>query len=83
MKKYLFAIILLVAGTTHAQIKLTGVVKDSVGNPLEMANVIALNKATNALDSYGFTDSKGRFKLTLKENANYSIKASYIGYKNF
>ena len=81
MKKYLFAIILLVAGTTHAQIKLTGVVKDSVGNPLEMANVIALNKATNALDSYGFTDSKGRFKLTLKENANYSIKASYIGYK--
>ena len=82
MKKYVIAIILLVAGvTTNAQIKVTGVVKDSVGQPLEMANVIALNKATNVLDSYGFTDSKGRYKLTLKENANYSIKASYIGYK--
>ena len=46
-----------------------------------MANVIALNKTTNTLDSYGFTDSKGNYKLTLKENTTYSIKASYIGNK--
>jgi hypothetical protein len=81
MKKLLFAIVLMVAWDATAQIKVTGVVKDSIGNPLEMANVIALNKKTNVLDSYGFTDSKGNFKLTLKPNATYSIKASYIGYK--
>jgi hypothetical protein len=81
MKKLLFAIVLMVAWGATAQIKVTGVVKDSIGNPLEMANVIALNKKTNVLDSYGFTDSKGNFKLTLKPNATYSIKASYIGYK--
>ena len=81
MKKYLAAIIVLIAGATFAQVKVTGIVKDSLGNPLEMANVIALNKKTNALDSYGFTDSKGNFKLTLKPNSSYSIKASYIGYK--
>ncbi len=81
MKKYLFAIILLVAGISYAQVKVTGVVKDSIGEPLEMANVIALNKTTNTLDSYGFTDSKGNYKLTLKENTTYSIKASYIGNK--
>ncbi len=68
MKKYFFAIILLVAWSSNAQIKLTGVVKDSVGEPLEMANVIALNKTTNTLDSYGFTDANGNYKLTLKEN---------------
>jgi hypothetical protein len=81
MRKYLGAIILLIAGGAFAQVKVTGIVKDSIGNPLEMANVIALNKATNALDSYGFTDSKGRYKLTLKANTIYSIKASYIGNK--
>ena len=81
MKKYLLAIIVMVAWGTNAQIKLTGVVKDSIGEPLEMANVIALNKTTNTLDSYGFTDSDGNYKLTLKENTTYSIKASYIGTK--
>jgi len=81
MKKYMLAIMLLIAGATYAQIKVTGVVKDSIGAPLEMANVIALNKQTNVLDSYGFTDSKGRYKLTLKANTTYIIKASYIGNK--
>ena len=81
MKKYLFAIILLISGVSFAQVKVTGVVKDSIGNPLEMANIIALNTKTNALDSYGFTDAKGRYKLTLKANTSYSIKASYIGNK--
>ena len=71
----------MIVGAVHAQVKVTGVVKDSIGNPLEMANVIALNTQTNVLDSYGFTDSKGRYKLTLKANSTYSIKASYIGNK--
>lgn len=81
MKNLLIAITLLIVGVSYGQVKVTGVVKDSLGNPLEMANVIALNKKTNALDSYGFTDAKGNYKLTLKPNATYSIKASYIGYK--
>ncbi|MDG2194947.1 MAG: TonB-dependent receptor [Polaribacter sp.] len=77
----LVAMLLLVTGMTNAQIKLTGVVKDSIGNPLEMANVIALNTQTKLLDSYGFTDAKGRYKLTLKKNTSYTVKASYIGNK--
>ena len=81
MKKHLAAILFLIAGISYAQVKVTGVVKDSIGNPLEMANVIALNKTTKALDSYGFTDADGKYKLTLKANTTYSIKASYIGNK--
>jgi len=81
MKKQILVAMLLVTGIANAQISLTGFVKDSIGNPLEMANVIAINTQTKALDSYGFTDAKGRYKLTLKKNTYYSIKVSYIGNK--
>ena len=79
MKKLLLIVICLATWMSSAQITLKGVVKDSIGNPLEMANVIAINKDTKKLDSYGFTDAKGNYKLNLKKNATYNIKASYIG----
>ena len=65
-----------------AQVKLEGVIKDSLGNPLELANVIAINKATKSLDSYAITNDEGLFRLDLKKNTIYSIQASYIGMKS-
>ena len=56
------AILLLVGCATFSQVKIEGVVKDSIGNPLELANVIAINQLTNKLDSYGITNDKGRYK---------------------
>ena len=81
MKKLLHLAIFMVIVTTNAQITLSGVVKDSIGNPLEMANVLALNKGTNKMESYGFTDAKGRYKLDLSKNATFAIKISYVGFK--
>ncbi len=81
MKKLLFIAIILIANCTNAQIKLSGVVKDSIGIGLEMANMIAINKQTKKLDSYGFTDTNGNYKLNLKKNSTYIIKASYVGMK--
>ena len=63
-----------------AQIELKGVVKDSIGNPLEMANVIAIDTIAKRIASYGFTDGQGNFKLDLKKNTIYNIKISYVGY---
>ena len=40
MKKLIFVALLCVANISFAQIKLQGIVKDSIGNPLELANVI-------------------------------------------
>jgi len=71
-----------VASLSFAQIKLEGVVKDSIGNPLELANVIAINQETKALDSYGITNDQGRYKLNLKSNSKYNIQVSYIGMKS-
>ena len=65
--------------TSIAQITMRGIVKDSIGVGLEMANVIAINKQTKKLDSYGFTDNKGNYKLNLKKNASYTVRVSYVG----
>jgi hypothetical protein len=82
MKYYLSTLILFVCGLSFSQVKLEGKVKDSLGNPLELANVIAINKATNALDSYGITNNEGKYRLDLKKNTAYSIQVSYIGMKS-
>jgi hypothetical protein len=72
---------LVTTSATFAQIKLEGVVKDSIGNPLELANIVAINQETKALDSYGITNDAGRYKLSLNKNAKYKIQVSYIGMK--
>jgi len=81
MKKSILIAIFMVSWVSTAQINLRGVVKDSIGNPLEMANVIALDTVAKRIASYGFTDAKGNFKLDLKINTVYNIKISYIGFK--
>ncbi|MFK8060065.1 MAG: carboxypeptidase-like regulatory domain-containing protein, partial [Polaribacter sp.] len=81
MKKLLLVAIFLMAGATTAQINFSGVVKDSIGAPLEMANVIAIDNVAKTIASYGFSDSKGNYKLDLKANKEYNIKISYIGFK--
>ena len=81
IKKILTLVIFMTTLITNAQIKLTGVVKDSIG-PLEMANVIALDTVAKKIVSYGFTDANGQYKLDLQKNTVYNIKISYIGLKS-
>jgi hypothetical protein len=81
MKRILIITILMVSWISTAQIKVSGFVKDSIGNPLEMANVIALDTVAKRITSFGFTDSKGLFKLDLRSNNTYNIKISYVGFK--
>lgn len=83
MKNLITLVILCVVGHSFAQIKVEGVVKDSIGNPLELANVIAINQQTKALESYGITNEQGGYKLALTKNMTYTIQVSYIGMKTF
>lgn len=64
-----------------SQIRLEGTVKDSLNNPLELANIVALNQQTNGLESYAITDKFGKYKLELGKNGTYTIQVSYIGKK--
>ena len=60
-------------------IKIEGTIKDQQGNPLEMANVIAL-KSNNTIESYSITDAKGHYRLTVEPNQTYQLRVSYLGF---
>lgn len=80
-KKYLFKLVLIfVPFLVFSQtVKIEGTIKDQNGNPLEMANVIAL-KNNNTIEAYSITDSKGNYRLTIETNQTYNLRVSYLGY---
>jgi len=82
MKLKLLVVLFFITTLSHAQIRFTGIVKDSLEIPLEMANAIAIDTITKAIHSYGFSDANGVFMLNLKKNKTYNIKVSYIGFKS-
>lgn len=82
IKKLCTLLLLLVATISYSQVTMEGVVRDSLKNPLELANVIALNKTSGTLESYGITDKFGKYRLKLSKNTNYKIQVSYIGLEN-
>ncbi|UMY65901.1 MULTISPECIES: carboxypeptidase regulatory-like domain-containing protein [unclassified Flavobacterium] len=81
--KPLFALLALVTALTARSqtIRLDGTVTDDKKAPLEMANVMAINQATKAMDAYAITNDKGRFYLNLKPNTAYTVKLSFLGFK--
>ncbi len=83
MKKAILLILFFVGSISYSQsIKFEGFVTDSKAVALEMANIIAVNVSTKAMDSYAITNDKGKFALNLKPNTNYVIKFSYLGMQN-
>ncbi|MDI6033233.1 carboxypeptidase-like regulatory domain-containing protein [Flavobacterium sp. LB2P84] len=83
MKNTILIALFFITSFSFAQsVKLEGLVTDSKTVGLEMANVMAVNKATKAMDSYAITNDKGKFLLNLKPNTAYSLKISYLGMQN-
>ena len=84
MKNYLILFLMFFASFygSSQNVKLEGFVKDAEGNPLGMANVIAFKKGTNFLQSYSITDQNGKYKLSLEDAEEYTIKISYLGFDN-
>lgn len=83
MKNTILIALFFITSFSFAQsVKLEGLITDSKTVGLEMANVMAVNKATKAMDSYAITNDKGKFLLNLKPNTAYSLKISYLGMQN-
>ncbi|MEL6812696.1 MAG: carboxypeptidase regulatory-like domain-containing protein, partial [Bacteroidota bacterium] len=81
MKKLIFTLLLFSTAMVSAQtIKVRGTIKDTIGNPLELANVIATVQSTGDIESYAITNDEGRFQLDLGRNNTYILKASFLGY---
>ena len=83
MKKLLLLIFLSSNTIIYSQIKMSGKVTDSVGNPLELANIILINSESNSLETFAMSDDKGDYKLSLKKNTSYNLQVSYIGMSTF
>ena len=83
MKKILLLIFLSSNTFIYSQIKMSGKVTDSVGNPLELANIILINSESNSLETFAMSDNKGDYKLSLKKNTSYNLQVSYIGMSTF
>ncbi|AUC14706.1 TonB-dependent receptor [Tenacibaculum sp. SZ-18] len=83
MKKITLLLFLLAMNSIFCQITMKGVVRDTLKNPLDLANIIAINQETSALESYGITDEKGTYSLKLKKNNSYKIQISFIGMKTY
>ena len=83
MKNILLVLMLFFVSFSYSQnIRFEGLILDDKKMPLEMANVMAVNQATKAMDAYAITTDKGKFVLNLKAKTDYIIKLSYIGMKN-
>ena len=59
MNDKLTFILLLISAFSFGQIKIKGIVTDSIGVPLEAASVVAINKVSNSLETYSLTDENG------------------------
>jgi len=80
MKYFLLVILFSISSLSYSQsVKLEGIVSDNKNVALEMVNVMAVNNATKAMDSYAITNDKGKYALNLKPNTSYSIKISFLG----
>jgi len=83
IKNYLTLMMLMLGAITvfSQNITITGIVTDSLKNPLDMANVVGINSETKGLDGFGITAPDGRYKIKVKENTSYSLKISYLGFE--
>ena len=62
---------------------MSGKVTDSLGTPLELANIILIDSESNTLETFAMSDNQGVYKLNLKKNNNYNLQVSYIGMATF
>ena len=72
--------LILLSVSAFSQKTITGVVSDTLNQPLESANLIAKPLQEKAGIKFAMADNKGRFRLELDAAVKYEIVVSYIGY---
>ena len=79
MKYLLFLVMGFSLSVSAQSVRLSGTVKDSIGTPLELANVIATRTDTGEMESYAISNTQGRYQFNLPTGAKYSLVASFLG----
>ena len=64
----------------YSQSSISGKITDVDGNSIMGANVIAVNNETNILDGFGISNENGFYNLNLKNETEFNIKVTFIGF---
>ena len=81
---FTFLLFTVVAGLyAQGTVKYKGEVRDSTGQPLAFANVVAVDTLTQKMAGFAVTDQSGSFRLNLQKQKVYLLKVSFIGYLPF
>ena len=82
-KRFFSLLICLFGLGVHAQkINFSGVIRDSLQQPLAGSSLVAINQETNALDAYTITAEDGIFALQLQARKNIKFKSAHLDYKH-
>lgn len=85
MKLFILLFFLLVLTPSFSQIKIDGVVKDTIGNPISEANVIISEIETDHILAYSITNNQGLFSISYKTDTidlkKVSITVTSMGFK--
>lgn len=77
----LFAFASLFISTSFSQITIKGSVTDSIGKPIQQANVLLVKNADSSLVKGTISNDKGQFLLEKIREGKYLLSYSFSGYK--
>ena len=77
---FLLAAITQVVAQTH---NLTGVVTDTLQNPLPFTNILAKPTNPEVEMAFAIADEQGRYKLVLEKGQDYTVSIRFLGFKPY
>ncbi|MDP2089850.1 MAG: carboxypeptidase-like regulatory domain-containing protein [Flavobacteriaceae bacterium] len=78
---FVFILLFYIFNLNAQNFTVKGIVKDSLQNPLAYANIIAQPADLSKNLKFAITDDGGFYSLNLIKGDNYTVTASYLGYK--
>src|SRR5699024_5632548 len=63
------------------KVQISGVVTDSLGKPLSLANIMATQKIDSTIADYAIANRKGVYHISLQKGGNYLLTVSFVGMK--
>ena len=79
----LLALLIVSFGNSQERVKVQGVVVDTLGQPIELANVMFYKKGETKVSAFALTNPMGKFELTVLKDIDYNMKVSFLGYKEY
>lgn len=81
IKHLVLILVMSISVALQAQtITLQGKVSDSLQQPLQYANILAVPVADNIDVTFAITNQDGNYKLQLEKNQTYTVTTSYLGF---